>query len=66
LPLDALTWVPLAVLAGGRGRAPRLVVAFPSFKTRGDYLALVTLAFLMIVIGDRELDVIGGRAASSA
>ena len=26
-----------------------LLVAFPSFKTRGDYLAIVTLAFGMIV-----------------
>ena len=26
-----------------------LVVAYPSFRTRGDYLAIVTLAFNMIV-----------------
>jgi branched-chain amino acid transport system permease protein len=41
---------PVAVLAGGAGAALiGLVVAFPSFKTRGDYLAIVTLAFGMIV-----------------
>jgi branched-chain amino acid transport system permease protein len=46
--------------AGGGG-ALRPVVAIPSFKTRGDYLALVTLAFLMIVKSLIEnLDVIGG------
>ena len=26
-----------------------LIVAVPSFKVRGDYLAIITLAFLMIV-----------------
>ena len=61
---DALfSWgFPLAVLAGGLMAALfGLLVAFPSFKTRGDYLALVTLAFLMIVKSAIEnLDVIGG------
>jgi branched-chain amino acid transport system permease protein len=53
---------PLAVLAGGVAAALfGLVVAVPSFKTRGDYLALVTLAFLMIVkSGLENLDVVGG------
>jgi branched-chain amino acid transport system permease protein len=53
---------PAAVLAGGLAAALfGLVVAIPSFKTRGDYLALVTLAFLMIVKSLIEnLDVIGG------
>jgi branched-chain amino acid transport system permease protein len=37
------------------------MVAIPSFKTRGDYLALVTLAFLMIVKSVIEnIDIIGG------
>jgi branched-chain amino acid transport system permease protein len=41
---------PLAVIAGGLGAAlVSLVVAIPSFKTRGDYLALITLAFTYIV-----------------
>ncbi|MBI5443530.1 MAG: branched-chain amino acid ABC transporter permease [Deltaproteobacteria bacterium] len=56
-------WVfPLAVAAGGLVAALfGLLVAIPSFKTRGDYLALVTLAFLMIVKSLIEnIDVIGG------
>jgi branched-chain amino acid transport system permease protein len=41
---------PLAVLCGGLAAAiVGLVVAFPSFRTRGDYLAIVTLSFGMIV-----------------
>jgi branched-chain amino acid transport system permease protein len=41
---------PAAVLAGGLAAAlVGLIVAFPSFHTRGDYLAIVTLAFGMIV-----------------
>jgi branched-chain amino acid transport system permease protein len=41
---------PVAILAGGLAAAVcGLLVAFPSFRTRGDYLAIVTLAFLMIV-----------------
>ncbi|MER2529231.1 MAG: branched-chain amino acid ABC transporter permease [Candidatus Competibacter denitrificans] len=53
---------PLAVLAGGLVAALfGLIVAVPSFKTRGDYLALITLAFLMIVKSLIEnIDVIGG------
>jgi branched-chain amino acid transport system permease protein len=63
LPPELVGWgFPLAVLAGGLMAALLgLLVAFPSFKTRGDYLALVTLAFLMIVKSAIEnLDVIGG------
>lgn len=53
---------PLAVLAGGLVAAVfGLIVAVPSFKTRGDYLALITLAFLMIVKSLIEnMDYIGG------
>ncbi len=41
---------PLAVAAGGAAAALLgLLVAIPSFRTRGDYLAIVTLAFTMIV-----------------
>ena len=40
----------IAVLAGGMAASLLgMIVAFPSFKTRGDYLAIVTLAFNMIV-----------------
>jgi branched-chain amino acid transport system permease protein len=50
-PAQAAVWLfPIAVAAGGAAAAlAGLLVAFPSFKTRGDYLAIVTLAFGMIV-----------------
>lgn len=53
---------PLAVLAGGMVAAVMgLIVAVPSFKIRGDYLAIITLAFLMIVKSVIEnIDYIGG------
>ena len=41
---------PLALLAGGvMAAAGALLVAVPSFRTRGDYLAIISLAFLFIV-----------------
>ncbi len=43
------------LVAGG------LIVAYPSFRTRGDYLAIVTLAFNMIVKSVLEnIDALGG------
>lgn len=53
---------PCAVLAGGMVAALLgLMVAIPSFKVRGDYLAIITLAFLMIVKSLIEnIDFIGG------
>ena len=53
---------PVAVLAGGLAAALLgLVVAVPSFKVRGDYLAIITLAFLMIVKSVIEnIDAVGG------
>ena len=62
-PANMAAWLfPLAVLAGGIGAAVvGLIVAFPSFKTRGDYLAIVTLAFGMIVKSAIEnIDTLGG------
>jgi branched-chain amino acid transport system permease protein len=62
-PESAAAWLfPVAVLAGGLAAAlAGLVVALPSFKTRGDYLAIVTLAFLMIVKSVIEnIEAIGG------
>jgi branched-chain amino acid transport system permease protein len=53
---------PLAVLAAGAVTSLLgLLVAIPSFKVRGDYLAIITLAFLMIVKSALEnIDAIGG------
>jgi branched-chain amino acid transport system permease protein len=63
IPGEWTAWLfPLVVLAGGLGAALiGLLVAIPSFKTRGDYLAIVTLAFLMIVKSVIEnIEAIGG------
>ena len=53
---------PLALLAGGVAAGiAGLGIAFPSFRTRGDYLAIVTLAFNMIIKSVLEnVDAIGG------
>ncbi len=41
---------PVALLLGGMAAAiGALIIAIPSFKTRGDYLAIISLAFLFIV-----------------
>ena len=41
---------PLALIFGGLcAAAAALIVAIPSFRTRGDYLAIISLAFLFIV-----------------
>jgi len=63
LPVEWIGWFfPFTVLIAGLGTAlVGLVVAIPSFKTRGDYLAIVTLAFLMIVKSVIEnIEAIGG------
>jgi branched-chain amino acid transport system permease protein len=53
---------PAAVAAGGAVAAlTGLIVAIPSFRTRGDYLAIVTLAFSMIVKSALEnIEAVGG------
>lgn len=53
---------PFVLILGGLAAAVAgLVVAFPSFKTRGDYLAIVTLAFNMIVKSILEnIEAVGG------
>jgi branched-chain amino acid transport system permease protein len=53
---------PLVLVLGGLVAAlAGLIVALPSFKTRGDYLAIVTLAFNMIIKSVLEnIDAIGG------
>lgn len=63
IPTELNPWLfPLVVLVGGLAAAVvGLIVAIPSFKTRGDYLAIVTLAFNMIVKSIFEnIESIGG------
>jgi len=63
LPRPWTPWLfPFILVAGGLAAAlAGLVVAFPSFRTRGDYLAIVTLAFNMIVKSLLEnLEILGG------
>ena len=52
----------IALVAGGVAAAiAGLMVAFPSFRTRGDYLAIVTLAVNFIVTGViNNIEAIGG------
>ncbi len=53
---------PLALLLGGAVAAVgALAVAIPSFRTRGDYLAIISLAFTFIVKSLIEnLEIVGG------
>jgi branched-chain amino acid transport system permease protein len=53
---------PLALAAGGMlAAAGALLVAVPSFRTRGDYLAIISLAFMFIVKSVVEnAEVVGG------
>lgn len=58
---------PLALLAGGCVAAlGALAVAIPSFRTRGDYLAIISLAFTFIVKSLIEnLEFVGGPRGMS-
>jgi len=58
---------PLALIFGGlMASAGALIVAIPSFKTRGDYLAIISLAFLFIVKSFFEnMQVLGGSRGIS-
>lgn len=63
IPTALNPWLfPLIVVVAGLATGlVGLVVAIPSFKTRGDYLAIVTLAFNMIVKSVIEnIEAIGG------
>ena len=53
---------PIALFVGGLlASIGALVVAIPSFRTRGDYLAIISLAFMFIVKSLIEnLEVVGG------
>jgi branched-chain amino acid transport system permease protein len=59
---QAALYFPVAIIAGGIAAAILgLIVAIPSFKTRGDYLAIVTLAFNMIIKAVFDnIDYVGG------
>jgi len=53
---------PVALILGGIVAAiGALLVAIPSFRTRGDYLAIISLAFMFIVISlFNNLEFVGG------
>lgn len=59
---------PLGLIFGGLCAAiGALVIAIPSFKTRGDYLAIISLAFLFIVKSFLEnLEFLGGPRGLSS
>jgi len=61
-PSMAFLGFPLALMVGaGAAAIAGLVVAIPSFKTRGDYLAIITLAANYIVISAiNNMEIIGG------
>ncbi len=61
-PSYAIFIFPIIILAGGVAAAlAGLLVALPSYKTRGDYLAIITIAANYIIISIIEnLGVIGG------
>ena len=63
LPPALGPWLfPVALIAGGLAASvSSLLVAIPSFRTRGDYLAIISLAFMFIVKSAVEnLNIIGG------
>ncbi len=59
---------PIALIIGGLVAAVgALAVAIPSFRTRGDYLAIISLAFMFIVKSLIEnLEVVGGPRGLSS
>jgi len=59
---------PIALIVGGLVAAlGALAIAVPSFRTRGDYLAIISLAFMFIVKSMIEnLEVVGGPRGLSS
>jgi branched-chain amino acid transport system permease protein len=59
---------PVGLIIGGlTASVGALVIAVPSFRTRGDYLAIISLAFLFIVKSMIEnLEVVGGPRGLSS
>jgi len=69
LPASMGPWMfPLILIIGGAVAAiGSLAVAIPSFRTRGDYLAIISLAFMFIVKSAIEnLEVLGGPRGLSS
>jgi branched-chain amino acid transport system permease protein len=69
LPAELGPWLfPFILVAGGAVAAlSSLIVAIPSFRTRGDYLAIISLAFMFIVKSAIEnMDFIGGARGMSS
>lgn len=69
LPASMGPWLfPLILIAGGAVAAiGSLAVAIPSFRTRGDYLAIISLAFMFIVKSAVEnLEILGGPRGLSS
>ena len=59
---------PIALIIGGMVAAlGALCIAIPSFRTRGDYLAIISLAFMFIVKSMIEnLEIVGGPRGLSS
>jgi branched-chain amino acid transport system permease protein len=59
---------PLALIIGGvTASLGALCIAIPSFRTRGDYLAIISLAFMFIVKSMIEnLEIVGGPRGLSS
>ncbi|CAK8722256.1 MAG: branched-chain amino acid transport system permease protein [Candidatus Electronema aureum] len=59
---------PLILIAGGAAAAlGSLIVAIPSFRTRGDYLAVISLAFMFMVKSAIEnMEFLGGPRGLSS
>jgi len=69
LPAALGPWLfPFILVAGGAVAAiGSLAVAIPSFRTRGDYLAIISLAFMFIVKSAIEnMEVLGGPRGMSS
>ena len=58
---------PIGLVLGGIAAAiGALLVAIPSFRTRGDYLAIISLAFMFIVVSlFNNLEIVGGARGLS-
>ncbi|MDJ0623229.1 MAG: branched-chain amino acid ABC transporter permease [Desulfocapsaceae bacterium] len=69
LPAALGPWLfPFVLIAGGAVAAiGSLAVAIPSFRTRGDYLAIISLAFMFIVKSAVEnMEILGGPRGMSS